>query len=66
MAKKISNNWEKQYQLEEDARTLGRYQEIMMDTKRKNAAIKEAKRQANDLQERANKMRLASGGKLRK
>lgn len=65
MAKKYSN-MEKQWQVEEDARTLARYQEIMSDNKRKNAAIKQASREAKDLEKRANALKLAAGGKLRK
>ena len=43
-----------------------RYQEIMSDKKRMLAAQKEAKRQADALTKRANAMKLASGGKLKK
>ena len=65
MAKKI-DSMEKQWQAEEDARTLARYQEIMNDNKRKSAAIKQAKQQASDLEKRANAMKLAAGGKLKR
>lgn len=54
---------EKQWQIEEDARTLARYEEIMGDSKRKNAAIKEAKKQAEDLTKRANVMKKAANSK---
>ena len=57
---------EKMWQAEEDARTLARYQEIMQDNKRKNAAIKAAKTQAADLTKRANAMQMAAGGKIKK
>ncbi len=64
MGKKISS-MERQWQAEEDARTIARYQEIMGDSKRKSAAIKQARKEASDLQKRANAMKLASGGKLK-
>lgn len=54
---------EKKWQTEEDARTLARYEEIMSDTKRKNAAIKEAKKQASDLTKRAALMNNAANRK---
>lgn len=54
---------EKQWQAEEDARTLARYQEIMSSTARKNAAIKQAKAEASKLQQRANIMKAASSRK---
>lgn len=67
MAKKIPLSFnEKKWQAEEDARTMARYQEIMSDTKRKSAAINAARLEASNLQKRADAMRLASGGKLRK
>lgn len=56
---------EAQWRREEDARTLARYQEIMGDSRRKAAAISEAKRQAAELEKRSSLMRKASGGKLR-
>lgn len=55
---KISSN-ELKWQAESDANTMMRYQEIMSDSKRKARAIKEAQRQAVDMQKRANAMRLA-------
>jgi hypothetical protein len=64
MAKKLSVD-EQRWQAEEDARTMARYQEIMSDTKRKSAAIAQAKQEAANLQKRANAMKLASGGKLK-
>ena len=57
---------EKRWQAESDANTMMRYQEIMSDKKRMAAAQKEAKRQADVLVKRANAMKLASGGKLKK
>lgn len=65
MAKRITNEMKK-WQAEDDARTLARYQEIMGDNKRKQAAIKQAKLEAANLEKRANAMKLASGGKLKK
>lgn len=58
MVKKISlkDNW----QAEMDAETLGRYQEIMNDSKRKAAAIKAAKEKADDLTKRANALKAAT------
>ena len=61
---KISSN-ELKWQAEEDARTLARYQEIIGDSGRKNRAIKEATRQANDLEKRLKTMR-AAGGKIKR
>lgn len=57
---------EKNWQIEEDARTLARYQEIMMDAKRKKAAMNKAKQEAANLQKRAEVMQMAGGGKLKK
>lgn len=54
----------KQWQAEEDARTMARYQEIMASNSRKNAAIKQARKEAADLQKRADSMKLAFGGKV--
>lgn len=62
---KMSLN-EKRWQAEEDARTMARYQEIMNDSRRKNAAIKQAKLEATNLQKRADSMRMAYGGKSKK
>ena len=62
---KISFN-EKKWQAEEDARTMARYQEIMNNSKRKNAAIKQAKLEAANLQKRADALKMAYGGKLKK
>lgn len=55
---------EKSWQAEEDAMTMARYQEIMQDSKRKNAAMKAAKVQAANLTKRANAMQMAAGGKI--
>ena len=61
---KISSN-ELKWQAEEDAKTLARYQDIMGDSGRKNRAIKEATRQANDLEKRLKTMR-AAGSKIKR
>lgn len=53
---------EKRWQREEDVRTLMRYQQIMESSARKNAAMAEAKRQAQDLEKRASLMNRASKG----
>ena len=45
------------WQAEDDARTMAMYQEIINDKSRMNRAVKEAQRQANDLQKRANNMK---------
>ena len=55
----VRRNQELQWQAEEDARTLARYQEIMNDTKRRSAAIKQARIEATDLQKRAEIMKKA-------
>ena len=56
---------ERKWQAEEDARTLARDQEIMGDSGRKGRAMKEATRQANDLEKRLKTMR-AAGGKIKR
>jgi hypothetical protein len=48
---------ELQWQAQDDAMTMARYQEIMSDNARKNRALKEAQKQANELQKRTNIMR---------
>lgn len=65
MAKKISS-MEKKWQAEDDARTMARYQEIMNDSKRRIAAMKQARTEAAALEKRAQAMKLAAGGKLKK
>ena len=57
---------ERKWQAEEDARTLARYQEIMGDSGRKGRAMKEATRQAKDLEKRLKTMRAASSKIKRK
>ena len=60
----MANNKEKIMKAEElkwlardDADIMARYQEILNDKARFNRAVKEAKKQANDLQKRANNMK---------
>lgn len=59
MAKRV--NYESQWQAEEDARTMARYQEIMSDAKRRSAAVKQAQKEATDLQKRADAMKKVGG-----
>ena len=49
-----------QWQAESDASTMARYQEILSDKARMNRAIKEANRQAQDLNKRVAAMRSAA------
>lgn len=46
----------KDWQAEDDARVMARYQEILDDKDRMRRAVKIAKRQADDLSKRANSM----------
>ena len=45
---------------------MARYQEIMEDNARRTAAVKAATKRADELTKRANAMKLAAGGKLKK
>ena len=68
MDKKMSKQ-DLQWQAESDARTMAQYQEITSDKSRMSRAIKEARKQAQDLTKRANAMKNAantktSGGKI--
>jgi hypothetical protein len=65
MATKMSAEQLK-WQAEDDARTMARYQEIMGDSRRKSAAIKQARAEAANLEKRANAMKIAAGGKLKR
>jgi hypothetical protein len=49
-----------QWQAESDARTMASYQEILGDKARMSRAIKEAERQAKDLNKRASAMQNAA------
>lgn len=59
MKVKMSND-QLQWQAEEDARTMARYQEILSDRSRMSRAVKEASRQASDLSKRADAMKSAA------
>jgi len=52
---------EKKWQAESDAETMARYEEIMSDSARRNAAVKAAKEKASDLNKRANAMNKVAG-----
>lgn len=56
----ISKRQEQQWQAQDDANTMARYQEIMQDKARMNRAIKEANKQAQDLTKRASAMKSAA------
>lgn len=49
-----------QWQAESDARTMASYQEIMSDKARMSRAIKEAQKQAKELNRRASAMQNAA------
>lgn len=51
---------QKRWQREDDAMTLARYQELLNDKARLNAAKKEAKKQAEELSKRATMLNKAS------
>ena len=55
MAKNLLSD-ERLWQAQADADTMARYEEIMADSRRKNAAIREAKKKAADLEKRAGLM----------
>jgi hypothetical protein len=59
MADKMSKE-DLKWQARSDADTMARYQEILNDKSRMNRAIKEAERQAKDLQKRTNAMQSAA------
>lgn len=65
MAKKVTFS-EQDWQKEEDARTLARYNEIMNDSKRRNAAYSQMRKEAERLQQKADSYKFALGGKLKK
>lgn len=64
----ISKTQEQRWQAEDDARTMANYQEILNDKGRLGRAIKVAKKQATDLNKRANAMQsvatFKNGGKM--
>ena len=59
MAKKMTTD-ELKWQAESDARTMAEYQQILGDKTRMNRAIREAERQAKDLNKRASAMQSAA------
>ena len=59
MAQKLTKQ-DQQWQAENDATTMARYQEIISDKARMNRAIKEAEKQARDLSRRASAMQNAA------
>lgn len=62
----VKSSDELKWQAESDARTMAQYQEILQDKARMNRAIKEANKQAADLQKRTNAMKAAAGTKSNK
>ena len=56
----ITKKQEQQWQAQEDAMTMARYQEIISDKARMGRAIKEANKQASDLDKRASAMKSAA------
>lgn len=54
------NKDELKWQAESDARTMAEYQQILGDKARMNRAIKEAEKQAKDLNKRASAMQSAA------
>ena len=62
----IKNSDDLRWQAENDARTMAQYQEILQDKARMNRAIKEANKQAADLQKITNAMKAAAGTKSSK
>lgn len=58
---KSNNNWE----AENDAYTMAKYQEIIQDKARMNRAIKAAQKQAADLNKRAAAMNAVSKKKTK-
>ncbi len=59
MAKMTSE--ERKWRAEEDANTMARYEEIMSDSSRRNAAVKAARERAEDLNKRAATMSRVAG-----
>lgn len=57
---------ELRWQAESDARTMAQYQEILSDKARMQRAMKEAKKQANDLEKRTAAMKAAASTKRKK
>ena len=57
---------EQRWQAESDARTMAQYQEILADKARMQRAMKEAKKQASDLEKRTAAMKAAASTKKKK
>lgn len=57
---------DKKFQAESDAYTMAQYEEIMADSKRRNAAIKAARKQAESLNKRATAMNRVAGKTTKK
>lgn len=53
---RLAKQRELEWQAEDDARTMARYQEIINDKLRVTRAVKVARKQAQDLQKRTNTM----------
>ena len=61
-----NKNTEAQWQAQMDARTLAEYQDIIKNKSRLSAAQKAATKMAKEYQTKADSMKKALGGKLRK
>ena len=62
----VTKSDEQKWQAESDARTMAQYQEILADRARMQRAMKEAKKQASDLEKRTAAMKAAAGSKTSK
>jgi len=62
---KVRGSQERQWQAEEDARTMARYQEILSDKSRMGRAVKVAKQQATELNKRAAAMNKVAGQRVK-
>jgi len=61
---KTSSRQEQQWQAEDDARTMARYQEIIGDKARMGRAVKVAQQQMSDLKERMDAMNKVASTKV--
>lgn len=61
---KTSSRQEQQWQAEDDARTMVRYQEIIGDKARMGRAVKVAQQQMSDLKERMDAMNKVASTKV--
>ena len=64
--KNMKKKNELQWQAEDDARTMARYQEIISDKARLKRATTAARKEAANLTKRANSMNAAAKGEKRK